>query len=256
MATATTEQERPSRLGTLLLGGLVWVFVLLVPWLHVHATVDAADAVRVAALAAPLVLLVAGVATGSDALLLVGFPLLLLPALVADPALTGRRVYGLDAWTVTACFLALYLAVALRSGTSEPRTRPRDFASLPTRARALLILHGVVALALLWILVIAPAVGEGLQDAFERSHGADARGGRALAAGFGALVWLGTVLRVQLPAVSRMVWHRPAAHDPLTRELERYRADSMDARRVEGDLRGALLLGAACAAALAWIMLR
>lgn len=239
-------------LAALPMGILVWAFVLLIPWLHVHG--GAPEDLRAVALATPLAVLAAGAAARSEALLLTGFPVSFLPALVTDGALSGRRVYGVDAWAITACFLGLYLVTALRPPPGHAASR--DLAIFPARTRALLALHGVAAVALLWVLVVTPAVGEQLRDTFERSHGPEAAQGRALAAGVGCLVWLWTLLRVQLPALSRMAWHRPAALDPLTREFEQHRADTLDKNRVVGDLRASLLLGTACALALVWIMLR
>lgn len=240
------------------MGAFVWTFVLAIPWIHVHgAWPGPAEPLLLGAIAAPLAALILGAAVGSDALLLLGFPLLLLPALLTDGALTGRRVYGLDAWAVTACLLGLYLIAALRApaGTTADRAA-RPLAEVSPAGRVVVGLHAALSLGMLWVLVIMPAAGEGLQDAFERSHGAEARTARAVAAGAGVVLWLGTLLTLQLPALVRMVRHEPLAHDPLVRELDGFRMDAMDAQRVRTDLGWAILLGGLCAMALGWIMVR
>lgn len=247
------QPARSLRIAPLLMGAFVWSFVLAIPWLHVHGGLPGGDPLRLAALGAPLVALIAGAALGSDALLLLAFPLLLLPPLLTDAALTGRRVYGLEAWIATACLLVLYLVAVVRAGVLRA---PRSRLGITPAGRALVVLHGLLSVAILCVLVVLPAAGDGLLDAFERSHGPDARAARAAAVAVGVLVWAGTLLRLQLPALLRMLRHAPMAHDPLCRELEEFRVGAMNARSVRADLGWALILGGLAAMALGWIMVR
>lgn len=239
-------------------GLLLWAFLLLVPSLYVGVLGPSAHPVTVASVAAPVLVLALGSMIRSDALLLLGFPLLLLPALVTEEALTGPRVYGLDAYCATMLLGALYVATVLQ----EPGQLRRAAAWLSSirafsrRQRLLLLLHGGTSAALLLGAIGVSVFSEATSDALEQTHGAEASSARVMAIAAFLFLWLMVLTRVQLPALRVILEYRPKAFGSLDLELDRFRYDATNERRIRTDLGWALSLGLICSVALALVMMR
>ncbi len=90
-------------------GGLLWAFVLLVPAVHL-SLIARMSVIDVLAMVAPLCVLWLGVQTNNKVVLLLAFPISLLPLLLMYPVLTGPRVYGLGAFLATAGATVAYLS--------------------------------------------------------------------------------------------------------------------------------------------------
>ena len=246
------------RLTILAAGLLLWAFLLLVPGLYVGVLGPSAHPVLVASVAAPVVALAIGCLRRSDVLLLLGFPLLLLPALVTEDALTGPRVYGLDAYAATLVLGALYAAAVLQ----EPGQLRRATAWLSSirafsrRQRFLLLLHGGTSAALLLGAVGVPVFSEVTSDALEQTHGAEAASARVMAIAAFLVLWLIVLVKVQLPALRVILEYRPSSFGSLDLELDRFRYEATNERRIRTDLGWAFALGLICSAALALVMMQ
>lgn len=107
----------------LVLGINLWVSLILLPGLVVHAFDSNGD---VAALVAPLFLLVYGVWRRNESALLFGFPFALLLPIALTPAMASLQVYGPARFTIVAIGLLAFLFCASALTSFHEPAAPRN----------------------------------------------------------------------------------------------------------------------------------
>ena len=228
-------------------GTLLWIFVIAVPVAHL-GLLGLLGRGEIAMALAPLGVLVVAVARASRPIALIGFPVSLLPFLLARPDAMGSRVYGIAPFAALAASTLLYLGVLLApaaAGALGPGRRRGGVDTLHREHRALLAqsaVHGVLWAALAYAATFHRPVRALVARAYP---GYEDR----------ALVRIGLVMFAAWCALvgRHLVGHLSAAlleRRRLLGEWYRFELGATDVDRVRSALVWSLLVGALSATAL------